>query len=131
MEQVKLLFDVKTINEELENEFYNFFVKWDLLALTTDAHRTSSITVTDADARAVTNYGGAYNKDLKKLSELMNYATTNLSYQQAIFSLIEEPKSFQRFMNKVRKVNNYIEREIRLEHQFNRWNVVFYEDDLK
>lgn len=131
MEKFKNLFTVTTVKEEVEEEFFNFFVKWDLFPLTTDSHRTGTIKVTDSDARAVFNHGGAYNKDLKKLSELMNHVNGNKAFDRAIFSLIEEVKYFQKFMVNVRKVNNYIEREIMLEHQYNRWNIVYYTEDLK
>lgn len=125
------IFEVTTVNEELEKEFNDFFTKWDLLPMFTNAHRTGTIRVSDSDARAVINSGGAYNKDLKKFSEIMDYAQDNKMYEQAVFSVIYGVKSFQKLMSNVRKVINYIEREIYTEHQYNRWNIVYYTEQLR
>lgn len=125
------IFEVTTVNDEVENEFHSFFTKWDLLPMLTDWNRTGTIKVTDSDARSVINSGGKYNKELKKFSELLDYAKDNKAYQRAMFTVIEGVKSFQKLMNNVRKITNYIEREIYLEHQYNRWNIVYYTEDLK
>lgn len=130
MEAVKNLFTVTTMDKEIEEEFYNFFVKWDLLNLTTNAHKTGVIKVTDSDARAVINFGGAYNKDLKEFSEVMDYAQDNKSHEQAIFKVIYGVKSFQKLMNNIRKINRFVKNEIDSEHQYNRWNIVFYNKKL-
>ena len=121
------VFEVLTVDEELAKEFNDFFTKWDLLPLFTNEHRTGKIKVTDADARAVTNHGGAYNKDLKLFSELMDYAQDNKSYEQALFKVLYGAKSFQKLMNNIRNVSKHIRNEIQQDRQHNRWNIVFYD----
>lgn len=130
MDAIKNLFDVKTTNEELEQEFYNFFVRWNLTPLFTDAHRAGTITVTDLDARAVVNYHGAYSGDLRKLGNLMKLGQDNKAYQRAIFSIIYDRKSFRKLMITIREVNNTIEHEIKSEHMYNLWNIVYYTKGL-
>ena len=124
------VFEILTVNDELAKEFNDFFTKWDLLPLFTDEHRTGKIKVTDSDARAVTNHGGAYNKQLKEFSELMDYAQDNKSYQEALFKVLHGAKSFQKLMNNIKKVSRYVKNEIQTDRQHNRWNIVFYDKKL-
>ena len=124
------LFEVLSMDDEVNREFNNFFYKWDLIPLTNNDHKTGNIRVTDNDARAVINYGGAYNKDLKKFSEYLNYADDNKAYERAIFSIIDNVKSFQKLMINIRKVNRFIETQIALEDQHKQWNIVYYNDKL-
>lgn len=120
------LFNVKSMNDELVKEFYNFFPKYDLLSLFTNEHKASPITVTDNDVRSVVQPHGKYNRDLKQFTDYLKLGQYNKTYEEAIFSLIEKPRSFQALMLNIRKIMRFIDSEIDSEHKFNTWNIVFY-----
>lgn len=117
-------------NEELENEFNNFFYKYNLTPIFTNEHRAGSITVTYIDAKSVVNSGGSYHETLKELADLISMNNDNKSYEEALFRLIYKPRSFQGFMNYVKKHIELIS-SIEEEFLFNMWNIVWYAEELK
>lgn len=125
------LFEVLSIDEEVNKEFNDFFTKFDLLPLFTNEHRTGKITVTYTDARSVIMSGGSYNKELKKFKDVLTYAQDNKKYESAVFKIIYGVKTFQGLMNKIKKVRRYIQHEIQINHAYNTWNIVFYSDQLQ
>lgn len=126
-----LLFDVLSMNEELENEFHNFFYKYNLTSLFTNEHRTSSITVTDLDLRSVVNPNNKYHKLLKEFGDYLTWSTDNKSYEEALFRIIHEARSFQGLMKNIQKLKDYIENGIDVKKMFNMWNIVWYNKELK
>ena len=113
-------------NDELDQEFQNFFYKNGLTPLFTNEHRAGTISVTYVDAKSVVNKGGAYQKILKKFSDYLVLAQDNKSYEEAIFEVIYKSRTFQKLINNIKKVMDFIDSQIDNEHMFNTWNIVFY-----
>ena len=130
VEQKFYLFEYRFNNEELENEFNDFFHANNLNPLFTSEHMAGSITVTYIDAKSVLNDGGAYNKVLKDFSELLTLANDNKSYEEAMFKIIYEARSFQSLMRKLKQLIDYI-KNIEDSKKHNTWNIVWYNKDLK
>lgn len=129
MVQKFTVFNTLTRDEELDNEFHNFFYKNNLTALFTNEHRSSPIRVTDSDARAVVNSHGAYYDILKIFSDILSTATHNKKYEEAVFKIIYTASTFQKMMNIIKKI--ILEFKTTLEkHLYNFWNIVFYNKGL-
>ena len=123
------IFEPRFNNEELETEFNNFFYKYNLTSLFTNEHRAGSITVTYVDARSVINTGGSYHETLKEFADLLTIGNDNKSYEEALFKIIYEARSFQSFMKKIRDLLNYAKR-VDSKNLNNLWNIVFYNKDV-
>ena len=130
VEQKFLIFDYRFNNEELEKEFNDFFHANNLDPLFTNEHMAGSITVSYVDAKSVLNEGGSYQKTLKDFSELITLANDNKSYEEAMFRIINEARSFQGFINKLKQLIDYI-KTIEDNKKHNTWNIVWYNKDLK
>ena len=130
MEQKFYLFEYRFNNEELENEFNDFFHANNLHSLFTNEHMAGTITVTYVDAKSVLNEGGSYQKTLKEFAELLTLANDNKSYEEAMFRIIYEERSFQGFMRKLKELVEFI-KTIDEQHKHNTWNIVWYKKDLK
>jgi len=124
------IFNVNTVNEEVEEEFHKFFYKNNLLSLFTYEHRASPINVTDSDARSVIKPGNSYNKILIEFSDLMNMANDNKMYDSALFKIIYNARTFQGMMNQIKRLIRYIESDIDKKHLFNTWNIVWYNKEV-
>ena len=123
------IFEPRFNDEELETEFNNFFHKYNLTALFTNEHRSGSITVTYVDARSVINTGGSYHNTLKEFADLLTIGNDNKSYEEALFKIIYESRSFQSFMKKIKDLLEYA-KSIDTENLNNLWNIVFYNKDV-
>lgn len=123
------IFDTLFSQDELNNEFQSFFYKYNLTSLFTNEHRAGNIRVTYVDAKSVVNSSGAYHRQLKELSDILNVASDNLMYEEAVFKIIYNAETFQKMMNNVKKVIQEFKTTLP-EHQFNFWNVVFYTKGL-
>lgn len=126
MVQPLTVFNVITVNEELENNFHSFFYENNLLALFTHEHRAAPIKVTDLDARSVVNFTGKYHKTLKKFADYITMANDNKMYEEALFKILYTSTSFQSLMNHIKKIIEVIESDIDIRHLFNTWNIVWY-----
>ena len=122
-----LVFNVLSVNEELEKEFNDFFYKYNLLPLFTNEHRAEQITVTDNDLRSVVNTSGKYHKILTEFSNFLTVGTDNKSFEEVMLQLIHRPKSFQGFMNNIKKVMETLKQAISTGHEWNMWNIVWYD----
>lgn len=120
------IFEPRFNDEELEEEFNNFFHRYNLTPLFTNEHRAGSITVAWTDARSVVNPAGSYHKTLKEFADLLSIANDNKSYEEALFKIIYEARSFQGMMRTIKKLMQYIQTIIDDNHLFNLWNIVFY-----
>lgn len=123
------IFEPKFYDDELENEFNEFFYKYNLTSLFTNEHRAGAITVSYVDARSVINTSGSYHKTLKEFGDILSLANDNKSLEEALFKIIHEARSFQSFMRKIRKLMDYI-KTVDPDHLFNLWNIVFYNKDV-
>lgn len=130
VEQKFLLFEYRFNNEELEQAFNDFFHANNLDPLFTNEHMAGNITVSYVDAKSVLNEGGSYQKTLKDFSELLTLANDNKSYEEAMFRIIYEARSFQAFMRKIKQLINHI-KTIEENKKHNIWNIVWYNKDLK
>src|SRR5699024_3175520 len=93
MDQKFQIFEPRYNNDELDQEFHNFFHKYNLTSLFTNEHRAGSITVTYVDARAVINPGGSYQETFKKFADLLTIGNDNKSYEETLIKIIYEAKS--------------------------------------
>lgn len=125
------IFETKFNNDELEEEFTNFFYKYNLTSIFTNEHRAGGITVTYVDAKSVINTGGSYHETLKEFSDFLSMANDNKSYEEALFKLIYDSSSFQAFIKNIRKYMDFIKQQIDSEHMSNMWNIVWYAQELK
>lgn len=123
------VFEPKFDNEELENEFNSFFYKNNLTALFTDEHMATPITVTYVDARSVVNEGGSYHRVLIDFSELITLANDNKSYEEAMFKIIYESRTFQSMIKKIKDLIQF-SKSVDDSYKHNLWNVVWYRKDL-
>ena len=130
MEQKFYLFEYRFNNEELEQEFNDFFHANNLNPLFTNEYMAGSITVTYVDAKSVLNEGGSYQKTLKDFAELLTLANDNKSFEEAMFRIIYEAKSFQGMMRKLKQLVDYI-KTVDEHNKHNIWNIVWYKKDLK
>ena len=130
VEQNFFIFEYRFNNEELENEFNDFFHANNLHALFTNEHMAWSITVSYVDAKSVINEGGAYRKTLKEFAELITLANDNKSYEEALFRIIYESRSFQSFIRKLKLLIEYL-KTVDERYKHNIWNIVWYNKDLK
>ena len=123
------IFEQRFNDNELETEFNNFFYKYNLTALFTNEHRAGSISVTYVDARSVINTGGSYHNTLKEFADLLTIGNDNKSYEEALFKIIYESRSFQSFMKKIKDLLEYA-KSMDPENLNNLWNIVFYNKDV-
>src|SRR5699024_3609639 len=123
------IFEPRFNNDELETEFNNFFHKYNLTSLFTNEHRAGSITVTYVDARSVINENGSYHNTLKEFADYLSIANDNKSYEEALFKIIYEARSFQGFVKTIKKLLDYM-KSIDPDHLFNLWNIVFYNKEV-
>lgn len=130
VEQKFYIFEYRFNNEELEQEFNEFFHANNLHPLFTNEHMAGSITVSYVDAKSVVNEGGSYQNTLKEFSELLTLANDNKSYEEAMFRIIYEARSFQSFIRQLRKLIEYI-KTVDERYKHNTWNIVWYNKDLK
>lgn len=130
VEQKFYIFEYRFNNEELENEFNDFFNRNNLHSLFTNEHMAGTITVSFNDARSVIKDGGAWNKPLKEFAELLTLANDNKSYEEAMFRIIYESRSIQGLVGNIKKLIDYI-KTIDERYKHNTWNIVWYNKDLK
>ena len=129
MDQNFTIFEPRFNNQELENEFNDFFHRYNLTALFTNEHRAGSITVTYLDARSVLNPDGSYHNTLKEFGDILSMANDNKSFEEALFKIIYEARSFQGLMRTIKKLMDYI-KSLDPNHLFNMWNIVFYNKEV-
>lgn len=123
------VFEYRFNNEELENEFNNFFYKYNLTPLFTNEHRAGKITVTYLDARSIVNESGKYHELFKEFTDYLLLAQDNKSYEEAIFKILYESRSFQGLATRIRKIMKYID-GIQEDRKFNIWNIVWYTKEV-
>ena len=124
------IFNYRFHNEELEQEFNDFFNMYNLTPLFTNEHRTSGITISYIDAKSVVNTTGKYHKVLKEFADYLNMATYNKMYESAVFKMIYQANSFQGLMGIIQRVMEYIKTGIMDELLFNMWNIVWYTKEV-
>ena len=122
------IFDYVFNDEELEEEFESYFVSNDLQSLFTNEHRSTPIRVSWTEARGLIN--GTYSKDLLQMKEILTIGTENKMYESAVFRIIYNSRSIQGMVNRIRKINSYYLNDINPEHEFNTWNIVWYNKEL-
>lgn len=123
------VFEPRFNDDELEEEFNNFFSKNNLESLFTNDYRAGNITVTYVDARSVINTGGSYHKTLIDFADYLSLSNDNMMYEDSLFKVLYNARTFQQLMQNIRKVMKYIE-SIPANLLYNMWNIVFYNKDL-
>lgn len=147
------IFEPRFNDDELYQEFLNFFETYGLLPLFTNEHRAGSITVTYVDARSVVLRGGdkdrmlnspkeaerkkakfyqskgdgADRKTLLKFADYLQLYNDNQMYEDDLFFIIYESKTFRQMIERIKKLMRYIDHQMKKEHEFNMWNVVWYD----
>lgn len=118
-------------NEEMEQEFYNFFSKYGLSRLFVNEDKLTQIYVSDSDVRSVVNTSGTYHKSLVDMGELLLMSDDNKMYEEAVTRVIYNAGSFTALMKKIRQITEYFIAGVIKEHEFNFWNIVWYNKDLQ
>lgn len=124
------IFNIKFFDEELEKEFYKVFDVFDLHALFNEEKRAGEISVSDSEARALVNEGGAYRQNFKDMHDYLKLAEDNQKYEEAVFNIIYKANSLQKMNNQIKKTMDFIDHDIKPEHLFNTWNIVHYSKKL-
>ena len=131
MEKQIHVFDLLTIHEEEEEEFYKFFHKYKLDPLFTDEHRTTPITVPRTDMKGIINPETSFHKTLKELGNILTVGDGSQKYQQALFRIIDEATHIRTVISTARKIVDYEKNVVLDKHKFNLWNIVWYNKELK
>lgn len=138
-------------DKELENEFNRFWAIYNLVPLFVFESRATQISYNHSDALSVvTKQGspskedisngvnerfyrpkknGAYHDDLLKYANYISIGQNNRFFNQSMFKTLDEPNSFQGFMNVIRRTNNFIETHLDLsdeDTQDKLWQIVYY-----
>ena len=146
------IFDPKFNDDELYQEFLNFFETYGLLPLFTNEHRAGSITVTYVDARSVVLRAGDKDEILKspnekvrqkakfyqpkehgkdratllKFAEYLKLYNKNQMFEDDLFYIIYESKDFRQMIRRIKQMMNYIDHKISNDYKYNMWNIVWY-----
>ena len=124
------IFSYKFNDEELEQNFNDFFNMYNLTPLFTNEHRASPITVSYIDAKSVVNVTGKYHNVLKNFSDYVNSAMDNKMYESALFKTIYQANSFQGLIGIITRIMKHIENDIDNKNLFNTWNIVWYTKEV-
>ena len=119
------VFDTKSTNQELTERFHRFFKINGLDPLFTREHQSSHITVSDLEMRSLVNTGKTADS-LLDVKDLLTMYTDNKRYDSAVLRLIDEPSSFTKFINNLRRLNNYYSM-MEPNYKKNLWNIVYYD----
>lgn len=126
MNQKLTIFEYRFNDDELERDFNDVFYQLNLLPLFTHEHRSTPIKVGYNDARGAVNAHGSWRKDLKELSDVISWSQDNQSFDEVMLKLIHTPKDFNGMMRKIRKMLDFIKNQIKDDHIYNMWNIVWY-----
>ena len=124
------IFSYKFNDEELEQNFNDFFNMYNLTPLFTNEHRASPITVSYIDAKSVVNTTGKYHNILKNFSDYVNSAMDNKMYESALFKMIYQANSFQALIGIINRIMKHVQNDIDNKHLFNTWNIVWYTKEV-
>lgn len=119
------------LNEELEQEFLDFFDKYNLTSLFTNEHRAGDISVSYLDIRSVLNPGNTYHKTLLQMGDLLQIGSDNKMYENAVFRIIYEARSFGTMMKNIKRINEYEVNRVTDNKRHNLWNIVWYNKELQ
>ena len=119
------VFDTKSNNQDLTDRFHRFFIINGLEPLFTREHQSSHITVSDLEMRSLVNTGKTA-QPLLEIRDLLTMYTDNKRYDSAVLRLIDEPSSFTKFINNLKRLNAYYSM-IEPEFKQNIWNIVYYD----
>src|SRR5699024_3077070 len=117
--------DTKSNKEELTKRFHRSFKKNDLDTLFTREHQSSHITVSDLEMRSLVNTGKTADP-LLDVKDLLTMYPDNKRYDSAVLRLIDEPSSFTKFINNLRRLNTYYSM-MEPNYKENLWNIVYYD----
>src|SRR5699024_7496560 len=124
------IFSYKFNDEELEQNFNDFFNIYNLTPIFTNEHRASPISASYINAKSVFNKTEKYHNLLKNFSDYVNTAMDNKMYESALFKMIYQANSFQGLIGIVNRIMKHIENDIDNKHLFNTWNIVWYTKEV-
>lgn len=117
-------------DDELEQDFYDFFAKYNLMPLFSNEHRAPQIYTDYLDMKSVVKPGGSFHKTLLDMAEILTIGDDNKMYEEALFRIIYNASTFKQMIKSIRKIINYYMSEVDKKHEFNLWNIVWYKKDL-
>ena len=146
------IFEPEFNDDELFQEFLNFFETYGLLSLFTNEHRAGSIKVKYVDARSVVLRAGNKDEMLKspnenvrkkakfyqpkvpgkdratllKFAEYLKLYNDNQMFEDDLFYIIYESKDFRSMIERIKRMMNYIDHKISNDYKYNMWNIVWY-----
>lgn len=113
---------------ELAEEFTKFFYVKNLSPLFTNEHKAASIKVSWVDAKSVVGEGKKANRLLQTLSNLLSVGQDNKKYEEAVFKILHQSRTFPGFIKNVEQHIEYMY-SILPNYVHNSWNIVFYDKD--
>ena len=123
------VFNHNTSDEDLIEDFEKTMKKLELEPLFTDEHKSTSITVSWAMLKNLVNGGSSY-QTLKTFSDYIKTSDDNKMYASVMLRTLNMPANFENLIKNVKKVNEYISHGILDKHMHNKWNIVWYNEDL-
>lgn len=124
------VFNYRTMDEDLIQDFEDFIEYNNLLPLFTNEHRVKNISIGHNEMIGVLKVGGNYRTDLTEFADLIAMSNDNKMYESSMMEILHDAGSFQQFMKRVRKISQYIKHVIGINHLFNTWNIVWYTKEV-
>lgn len=123
------VFNHNTTDEELIEKFEDTIQRLDIEPLFTDEHRSTSISVSWAMLKNLVNGGSSY-QVLKNFSDFIHTSDDNKMYASVMLRTLHQPNNFENLIKNIKEVNHYISHNIDEQHQHNKWNIVWYNEEL-
>lgn len=120
------VFDIRSNNDQLKEEFYKFFRTNDLHQLFLEEDGASPISVTDLDLRSIVNTKKSTAPFLE-IRDILHMHTGAKKYHSSLLRLLDEPQSFRKFVNNLTRLNAYYTMIQSPKRKENFWNIVFYD----
>lgn len=129
-----IVFNHNTTDDELIEKFEDKIQRLELEPLFTDEHKSTSISVSWAMLKSVVNGGSAY-QTLSQFSDHINASKTDKSkdnqmYASTMLRTLNTPVNFDGLIKNIKKVNEYLSHKVIDEHKHNKWNIVWYNEEL-
>lgn len=123
------VFNHNTTDEELIEKFEDTIQRLDIEPLFTDEYRSTSISVSWAMLKNLVNGGSSY-QVLKNFSDFIHTSDDNKMYASVMLRTLYQPSNFENLIKNIKEVNQYISHNIDDKHLDNKWNIVWYNEEL-
>lgn len=122
-----LVFDVQSMDDDLIKRFHRFFTINALDQLFLMENYSTSIKTSDINMRSLVNTGSSMRPFLELADQqLLEKATDNKRYSSALLRVLDEPKSYTKFVTIIKRVVKRYHTITIAERKYF-WNIVFYD----